>query len=102
MTAATGVISIALLWIAYRHRTFKSNWLEDWASWLGRIGDRPTWSVIPVFLFITTILTAFLGFIWDVSLHVGRGRDDGARRPPGRRPSRHRRTPACRRPVWRR
>mgnify|MGYP000119556937 CR=1 FL=1 len=77
MTAATGVISIALLWIAYRHRTFKSNWLEDWASWLGRIGDRPTWSVIPVFLFITTILTAFLGFIWDVSLHVGRGRDDG-------------------------
>ncbi|MFT4201267.1 MAG: hypothetical protein QM634_11100 [Gordonia sp. (in: high G+C Gram-positive bacteria)] len=77
MTAAAGVVSIVLLWIAYRHRSYKSDWLQEWAGWLGRIGERPTWSVIPLFLFITTILTAFLGFIWDVSLHVGRGRDDG-------------------------
>ncbi|GAB11288.1 hypothetical protein GOARA_067_00300 [Gordonia araii NBRC 100433] len=77
MTAATAVISVVLLWIAYRHRTYKSDWLQNWAGWLGRIGERPTWSVIPLFLFVTTILTAFLGFIWDVSLHIGRGRDDG-------------------------
>ncbi|MFT4087881.1 MAG: hypothetical protein QM658_12180 [Gordonia sp. (in: high G+C Gram-positive bacteria)] len=77
MTIAAAIVSIALLWIAYQHRTYKSDWLQNWASWLGRIGDRPTWSVIPLFLFLTTILTAFFGFIWDVSLHIGRGRDSG-------------------------
>ncbi|MFT3715321.1 MAG: hypothetical protein QM774_05055 [Gordonia sp. (in: high G+C Gram-positive bacteria)] len=77
MTAAAAVVAVVLLWIAYRHRTYKSDWLQNWATWLGRIGDRPTWSVIPLFMFITTILTAFFGFIWDVSLHIGRGRDEG-------------------------
>lgn len=77
MTVAAAIVSVALLWIAYRHRTYRSDWLQDWANWLGRIGDRPTWSVIPTLLFVTTILTAFFGFIWDVSLHIGRGRDSG-------------------------
>lgn len=77
MTAAAGVVSLGLLWIAYQHRMRKSDWLNNLARWIGSAGDRPTWSVLPVFLFTTTILTAFLGFIWDVSLHVGRGRDEG-------------------------
>ena len=29
-------------------------------------------------MFITTIICALFGFIWDVSLHIGNGRDDGA------------------------
>lgn len=77
MTAVAAVVSIGLLWIAYRHRTRKSDWLDNLARWIGAVGERPTWSVLPVFLFTSTILTAFLGFIWDVSLHVGRGRDEG-------------------------
>ena len=28
-------------------------------------------------LFIATIICALFGFIWDVSLHIGKGRDPG-------------------------
>ncbi|WP_040525229.1 hypothetical protein [Gordonia effusa] len=77
MTAVAGVVSLGLLWIAYQHRMRKSDWLNDLGRWVGSTGDRPAWSVLPVVLFTTTILTAFLGFIWDVSLHIGRGRDEG-------------------------
>ncbi|MFT3662191.1 MAG: hypothetical protein QM809_12595 [Gordonia sp. (in: high G+C Gram-positive bacteria)] len=77
MSGATAVIALGLLVIAYRHRTFASDWLQDLSAWFSRLNDRPTWSVLPIFLFLATILTAFFGFIWDVSLHIGRGRDDG-------------------------
>ena len=77
MSAAAGIVALFLLWIAWQHRTYRADWLQNWASWMGRFEGRPTWSVIPLFLFLTTILTAFLGFIWDVSLHIGVGRDDG-------------------------
>ena len=33
---------------------------------------------MPVAMFITSIICALFGFIWDVSLHIGNGRDDGA------------------------
>ena len=29
-------------------------------------------------MFIASIICALFGFIWDVSLHIGNGRDDGA------------------------
>ncbi|MCW2517466.1 MAG: hypothetical protein JWR46_85, partial [Mycobacterium sp.] len=37
----------------------------------------PAWVALPIALFITTIITALFGFIWDVSLHIGKGRDPG-------------------------
>ena len=32
---------------------------------------------LPLALFIATIICALFGFIWDVSLHIGKGRDPG-------------------------
>jgi hypothetical protein len=32
---------------------------------------------LPIALFIATIISALFGFIWDVSLHIGKGRDPG-------------------------
>ncbi|MCQ4121232.1 hypothetical protein [Rhodococcus tibetensis] len=77
ITVATAVITIGLLWIAYLHRTRKITWLQSIADAAGRTLDRPAWVALPLFTFVGTILTAFFGFIWDVSLHIGRGRDDG-------------------------
>ncbi|AWK74703.1 hypothetical protein CBI38_27250 [Rhodococcus oxybenzonivorans] len=77
ITVATAVITIGLLWIAYLHRARKITWLQSIADAAGRKLDRPAWVALPLFTFVGTILTAFFGFIWDVSLHIGRGRDDG-------------------------
>ena len=43
----------------------------------GRKFKRPPWVALPIALFITTIICALFGFIWDVSLHIGKGRDPG-------------------------
>ncbi|MEV6554395.1 hypothetical protein AB0M22_01650 [Nocardia sp. NPDC051756] len=77
LTAAAIVIAAVLFWLAYLHRTRRITWLKNAADRLGQWGNRPGWVALPLALFITTILTALFGFIWDVSLHIGKGRDPG-------------------------
>ncbi|WP_072801749.1 hypothetical protein [Rhodococcoides yunnanense] len=77
MSAAAGVISAGLLYLAFLHRTRRITWLGRLADFAGSKANLPGWAALPLVLFISTILTAFLGFIWDVSLHIGRGRDEG-------------------------
>ncbi|MCX0275441.1 hypothetical protein NLM24_33160 [Nocardia zapadnayensis] len=77
MTGAAGVIALALLWVGYLHRNRRITWLQRLADRLGRVFNRPGWVALPLAMFLATILTALLGFIWDVSLHIGNGRDEG-------------------------
>jgi hypothetical protein len=44
---------------------------------MGRKFKRPPWVALQVFLFTLTLICALFGFIWDVSLHIGKGRDAG-------------------------
>ena len=39
--------------------------------------NRPSWVALPILIFTTSIICALFGFIWDVSLHIGNGRDPG-------------------------
>ncbi|MFF0487686.1 hypothetical protein ACFYTQ_01555 [Nocardia sp. NPDC004068] len=77
LTGSAGVIALLLLWVGYLHRTRRISWLGDTADRLGQRFNRPGWVALPSALFLATILTALLGFIWDVSLHIGKGRDPG-------------------------
>ncbi|MFX0581252.1 hypothetical protein [Nocardia nepalensis] len=77
LTGTAIVIAAGLLVVAYLHRTRRITWLRTAADQLGQVANRPGWVALPVALFIATILTALFGFIWDVSLHIGRGRDTG-------------------------
>ncbi|MEV3960640.1 hypothetical protein AB0M34_07010 [Nocardia sp. NPDC050193] len=77
MTGSAGVIALGLLWIGYLHRNRRITWLQRLADRLGRVFNRPGWVALPLAMFLATILTALLGFIWDVSLHIGNGRDEG-------------------------
>ncbi|MGW5382423.1 hypothetical protein [Nocardia sp. NPDC003963] len=77
MTGSAGVIALVLLWVGYLHRTRRITWLQRIADRLGRVFNRPGWVALPLAMFLATILTALLGFIWDVSLHIGNGRDEG-------------------------
>ncbi len=78
LTAAAGVVTLVLLWIGYLHRNHKITWLTSLADWSGRRFKRPSWVALPIAMFIASIICALFGFIWDVSLHIGNGRDDGA------------------------
>ncbi|SIR99592.1 hypothetical protein [Williamsia sterculiae] len=77
MSAAAAVVSAGLLWVGYLHRARKITWLTTLAEWAGRRLNRPPWAALPIFLFVSTIICALFGFLWDVSLHIGKGRDAG-------------------------
>lgn len=78
LSVAGAVVTAVLLWIGYLHRNHKITWLTSLADWSGRRFKRPPWVALPVAMFVSSIICALFGFIWDVSLHIGNGRDDGA------------------------
>ncbi|KUI28717.1 hypothetical protein AU196_13300 [Mycobacterium sp. IS-1742] len=78
LSVAAAVITAILLYIGYLHRNHKISWLTKLADWTGRRFKRPPWVALPVAMFTASIICALFGFIWDVSLHIGNGRDDGA------------------------
>ncbi|MBV9320479.1 MAG: hypothetical protein JO106_11325, partial [Mycobacterium sp.] len=77
LSIAAMIISLVMLWVGYAHRTHRITWLSGIAEWLGQKFDRPGWVALPVPVFTTSIICALFGFIWDVSWHIGNGRDPG-------------------------
>lgn len=77
VSIATGIITAGLLWIGILHRTRRITWLDTLANKVGNKMNRPPWVALPTLLFTSTIICAMFGFIWDVSLHIGKGRDSG-------------------------
>ncbi|MDT5092441.1 MAG: hypothetical protein QOH60_1804 [Mycobacterium sp.] len=77
LSAVAAVVMALLLWVGYLHRKRKITWLNRLAEVFARRFKRPVWVAMPVGLFITMIIVALFGFIWDVSLHIGKGRDPG-------------------------
>ena len=77
MTVVAVIIGALLCWLGYLHRTRKISWVNNVAEYAGRKFKRPPWVAVPMALFIGTLICALFGFIWDVSLHIGKGRDPG-------------------------
>jgi hypothetical protein len=78
LSVAAIIVTAVLLYIGYLHRNHKISWLTSLADWSGHRFKRPPWVALPVAMFTASIICALFGFIWDVSLHIGNGRDDGA------------------------
>lgn len=77
LSIAALVITLLLLWVGYAHRTHRIEWLTRVADRVGDKFHRPGWVALPVLVFTTSIICALFGFIWDVSWHIGNGRDPG-------------------------
>jgi hypothetical protein len=77
LSIAAVVIGVVMLWIGHAHRTHRIEWLTRIADKMGEKFDRPNWVALPVLVFTTSIICALFGFIWDVSWHIGNGRDPG-------------------------
>lgn len=77
LSVAAAVITLLLLWVGHAHRTHRIQWLTRVADKVGDKFHRPGWVALPVLVFTTSIICALFGFIWDVSWHIGNGRDPG-------------------------
>lgn len=77
LSVVAAVVSVVLVWIGYQHRARKITWLNSTADTLGHRFKRPPWVAMQIFLFTGTLICALFGFIWDVGLHIGKGRDEG-------------------------
>lgn len=77
LSIAALVITLVMLWVGHAHRSHRISWLQRIADRMGEKFHRPNWVALPVLLFTTSIIGALFGFIWDVSWHIGNGRDPG-------------------------
>ncbi|MGH3459546.1 hypothetical protein [Aeromicrobium sp.] len=77
LTAGAAIVTAGLLWIAWAHRTHRIEWFQAAGERLRERTDEPGWSSIPTLFVASSLIVALLGFLWDVSLHAGRGRDAG-------------------------
>ena len=77
LTVGAGVVTLILLFIAWQHRTHRIEWLQRLGDFAGRQLGTTAWAAVALVFITVTLVTADLGFMWDVSLHAGRGRDDG-------------------------
>ncbi len=76
-TAGVGVVTLLLLGVAIAHRTRRTTKLQELADALGRRTGRPGWVALPTVVTSLALMTALFGMLWDISLHIGRGRDEG-------------------------
>ena len=77
LSVAAMIIGAFMLYVGWAHRTHRISWLTTVAEKMGTKFNRPAWVALPVAVFTTSIICALFGFIWDVSWHIGNGRDPG-------------------------
>ncbi|MEH3054488.1 MAG: hypothetical protein PGN13_10860 [Patulibacter minatonensis] len=76
-TVFAGSMTLGVLLIGWLHRTGRTNLLTKAGEIIGRINGLPGWAALPLGIGFVSLAMAFLGVYWDISLHVGRGRDEG-------------------------
>ena len=77
------IVTAGLLWIAWAHRTHRIEWFQRAGEALRARTGEPGWASIPAVFVASSLVIALLGFLWDVSLHAGRGTSISVPRTPG-------------------
>ena len=70
-------LTAVLLGLVWAHRTQRSTVLQRAGDRLGAATGVPGWVALPTLLTTLSLLTALLGMLWDIALHIGVGRDEG-------------------------
>jgi hypothetical protein len=76
-TLAAIVVTAALLYIGFGHRSGRITWLGRTADGFEAFFRVPGWSALPSALGTTALVVALFGMYWDISLHIDNGRDPG-------------------------
>jgi hypothetical protein len=77
LSVGAGLVTAVLVAIAWAHRTHRIEWFQTLGDRLHERTGEPGWASIPSLFVASSLVVALLGFLWDVSLHAGRGRDEG-------------------------
>ncbi|WP_244929584.1 hypothetical protein [Nocardioides sp. W7] len=83
------VLTVALLVVVLAHRTGRLRVLE---RLLRRMDGSPlfggvaAWASLPLMVAMISLVTALFGMYWDISLHIGVGRDEGPLANPAHYP----------------
>src|SRR3954454_23619802 len=71
------VLFAVTITLAYRQRHGKSS-IIGWAGdRISNINNIPAWATFPQIFLTGSLLVAVFGMYWDISLHIGQGRDPG-------------------------
>ncbi len=76
-TGGAVLLTAALLYFGLGHRSGKVPYLGRLANFSERVSGLPGWAALPSAIAAGALLLAFLGFLWDVSIHIDTGRDEG-------------------------
>jgi hypothetical protein len=71
------LITSALLYLGFGHRSGRVKLLGRWAAQAERIAGIPGWAALPAAIATISLITALFGMYWDISLHIDNGRDPG-------------------------
>jgi len=74
---AAMLITAALLYLGFGHRSGRVQLLERLAAFAERIGGMPGWAALPAGIATGSLIIALFGMYWDISLHIDNGRDAG-------------------------
>ncbi|WP_100498561.1 hypothetical protein [Geodermatophilus chilensis] len=78
LASALGLgLTVGLLGLVWLHRTRRTAVLTLVGTRLGSPTGAPPWVALPTVLTTVSLLTALLGMLWDIALHIGVGRDEG-------------------------
>jgi hypothetical protein len=76
-SGAALVVTTVLLWLGLGHRSGRVTVLARAGRYSERVSGLPAWAAIPSGLIVVSLITALFGMLWDISLHIAQGRDEG-------------------------
>ena len=76
-TAGAMVVTAVLLWLGMGHRSGKVALLGRLGAFSERVSGLPSWAAIPAATVTASLIVALFGMLWDISLHIADGRDEG-------------------------
>ena len=76
-TTAASIVTAVLLWLGMGHRSGKVKILTRLDAFSERVGGLPGWAGIPAATITVSLIVALFGMLWDISLHIADGRDEG-------------------------
>ena len=76
-TVAAMVVTGALFALGYGHRTGRWDVLTRLGAYTERQSGLPGWAALPAAIIAATLVVALFGMLWDISIHIDQGRDEG-------------------------
>jgi hypothetical protein len=76
-TVAAMIVTGGLLALGYGHRTGRTRILTDLGAYAERKSGLPPWAALPAAVIVGALIVALFGMLWDISIHIDDGRDEG-------------------------